>query len=194
MKTKIWTLTVLALFIVSIVQATKRPQMSVVTVEDQKAVVAFECSFAAPLELTVTNSRGNIVYYKKTDSLQKELISSFSLDKFRKGLYQVSLVYGTRSIHRNLQIGENEIKVGPAEVLYEPYFCLKDGKLDISFFNIANKNVYLTIKKDGKVVDELRLGKDLTIHKRFNLTHLRKGNYKVVLTDWFGDHQHEVQI
>ena len=194
MKTKLWVLTALAVFIVAIGFATETPKMNVIPVEAQKALVAFESLSSSPLEIILTNKNGETLYRMKTKNAQKELKKVIDFSELGYGDFNVCMNYGVQSVSRKLCVSEDGIKVGCPERLYEPYFCMKNGKLNVSFLNITNKKVKLYVYKNGELVSSVKLGKDIAIQKRLDLSKLENGEYKVVLTDWFKDHQFSFQI
>jgi hypothetical protein len=194
MKTKRWVLTALAFFIAAIGFAIDLPNMNVIPLDEENALVAFESENPSTLEITLTDQNGDVVFYKKTDRRLSEYKEIFNLSQLGSGDYCFCVNYENRSISREVQLNKNKIKVGPPQRLYEPYFSLEDNKLSISFLNCCQKQVYLNFYQSGKHVTGLKLGKDLTIQKRLDLSKLNKGKYEVVLTDHFKDHRFKVQI
>ena len=194
MKKINWVLATLAFFIVSVGYATDLPKMNVIPIETNKALVAFEMPSPTFLEITLTNCEGEILFFKRTKNRQNEYTEMLNFSELDKGNYNVCLNFGNRSISRDLKVSKNEIKVGPPERLFEPYFCFKSEKLQISFLNIPQKKVYLNLYKNGEHIRGYNLGKDMAIQKCFNLSKLEKGEYTVVLTDWFKEHKYIVQI
>mgnify|MGYP006982828015 CR=1 FL=1 len=73
------------------------------------------------------------------------------------------------------------------------FFSFKNNKLNVSFLNIANKNVYLNVFKDGQFYEGITLGKDIDIQKSFDFSMVEKGNYDVVLRDYFKEHHYNIK-
>ncbi|MCY1722442.1 hypothetical protein OU798_18985 [Prolixibacteraceae bacterium Z1-6] len=194
MKTKTWVLTALAFFIVAIGFATDFPKMNVVPIEADKAMIAYKSVESTPLEITLINCDGEILYYQKTKERYNEYQKILDFSQLGDGDYCVCVNFGNRSISRTVNVNHETIKVGAAQHLFEPYFCMKEGMLDVSFFNCSQKQVYLNIYKNGKYVNGLKLGKDLTIQKRLDLRNLKYGEYEIVLTDVFKDHKYIAQL
>jgi len=194
MKTKHWVFTALAFFVVAIGYASDFPQMNVVPVEAEKALIAFDSSEPSPLEITVTNHDGEILYYKKTTKRYSAYKKVFDFSALGVGNYCVCVNFGNKSITRKVDVTNDKIDVGPPQRLFEPYFCLKDKKLNVSLFNCPQKQVYVNVYKSGEHVTSLKLGKDLTIQKRLDLSKLGKGEYEIVLTDYFKDHVYIAQL
>ena len=194
MKTKIWVTTTLAFFIVAIGFATNFPKMNVIQVEAEKAMVAFESIEATPLEITLTNYSGEILYFKKTQKRYDEYKKVFDFSELGTGNFCICVNFGNRSISRNITVQKKKIIVGAPMQLYEPYFCMEDKKLNVSFFNCPQKPVYVNIYQNGKHIDGINLGKNLAIQKRLDLSRLKKGEYEIVLSDLFKDHKYIAQL
>jgi hypothetical protein len=192
MKTSKWVLTTLALFIVAIGFATETPKLNIVAEEENKILVSFESSTACPVEMTITDKDGDIVHYWKSESPENIVNQRLKLEQLGQGTFYIALNYGGTSINREINITRNEIKVGAPVKLIEPYFCFKNNRLNISFLNVANKNVYLNVFKDGEHYNGVTLGKDFDIQKCIDFSMAEKGNYEVVLTDYFKEHHYTI--
>lgn len=192
MKTIKWVLTTLALFIVAIGFATETPKMNVVTDDENKIQVTFESATACPVEITITDNNGDIVYYWQSESPQNEVNQSFNLADLGKGTFDLSLKYGCTSINREVNVSRREVKVGPPVKLPEPFFCYKNDKLNVSFLNVSSKNVFLNVYKDGEHYNGFKLGKDFDIQKSIDFSMAEKGKYEIILTDYFKEHYYTV--
>lgn len=192
MKAIKWVLSTLALLIVAISFATETPKMNIVATENDKILVSFESSTACPVELIITGENGEIMHYWKSDSLKNIVNQRLNLSQLGKGKFNVALNYGVTSINREINITRKEIKVGEPVELHEPFFSFKNEKLNVSFLNVANRNVYLNVFKDGEYYDGMTLGKDVDIQKSIDFSMAGKGRYEVVLSDYFKDHHYNV--
>jgi len=189
MKTKSWVLATLALFIAAIGSATDYPKMNVVQVEDHKALLAYSAPTATPLEITLTNYYGDILYFKRTSERYAEYKKVFDLSKLGDGDFCMCVNFGNQSVSRRIKINNKRIEVGPPQQCYEPSFKLNDKTLDISFLNTGMKQVYLSIYQDGKYIDGTKLGRDLAIQKRLDMKRLEDGEYMIVLSEKHKDHK-----
>jgi hypothetical protein len=194
MKTKKWALTSLAFLIVAIGIASDFPTMNVVPVNNEKALLAYEADYASPLEITLTADDGEILYYKKTTKRYADFKKVFDFSELGKGEYCMCVNFGNRSVNRKVSVQKDGIRVSEPQRLYEPYFCLKDKKLNVSFFNGPCEGVYVNIYRKGQHIQGIKLGKDLTIHKCLALSKLRAGEYEIVLTDKFKEHKYIAQL
>ena len=192
MKTKFWVLTTLALFIVTVGFATETPKLNIVANDEEKVLVSFESVTPCPVELIITDKDGMIMHYWQSRSPTKEVNQLLNLRQMGKGNFNVTLSYGGKSINREISITPKEIKIGPSVQLIEPCFCYKNESLNVSFLNAANKNVYLNVYKDGTYYNGFSLGKDFNIQKSMDFSMTEKGNYEIVLSDFFKEHFYKV--
>uniref|UniRef100_UPI003217AC91 hypothetical protein n=1 Tax=uncultured Draconibacterium sp. TaxID=1573823 RepID=UPI003217AC91 len=162
MKTRTWILITMAFFIVATGFATDYPKINVVPVEKDKAMVAYQSSESSPLEITLTDNDGDILYFKKTKKSYYEYRKTFDFSMLRDGEYNVCVNFGNRSISRSIHVKNESITVGVSQRLFEPCFSMKEGMLDVSFFNCAQKQVYLNIYKDGEYVNSVKFRKGVS--------------------------------
>ena len=188
MKTRSGILAILALFIVAIGSAAELPKMNVVQLEADKALLAYSAPTATPLEITLTNHNGDILYSNRTDEKHSEYKKVFDLSGLGDGDFCLSVNFGNQSVTRSLQISGKNITVGPPQNCYVPRFHLENKTLDISFLNSGMKQVYLNIYRDGKFVEVVKLGRDLAIQKRLDMSNLKKGEYMIVLSEKHKEH------
>lgn len=189
MKTKTRVITALAFFIVAIGNAADFPKMNVIQVEAEKALVAYNADQATPLVITLTNCHGDILYFKKTKQRFSEYKKIFDFSELGEGNYCICINYGNQSVSRNLTVSNDQIAAGPSQQLYEPYFKLEGDMLGISFLNCPQKQVYINVYQNGKLVNGMKLGKNLSIQKRLDLSRLQEGEYEIVLSDCYKDHR-----
>ena len=194
MKTKNVVLLTMALLFAAIGNAADFPKLSVTQLDSRKALLAYNASQATPLEITVTASNGDIMYFKRTSERHKDYSEVLDFNQLGSGNYCICFNYGNQSINRPVSVSEKEIAVGPVQYCYEPCFKMQDSNLDISFINIPMKQVYVNIYQDGMQIDGFKLGKDLSIQKRLDLSNLKKGEYEVVITDCFKDHKYIARL
>lgn len=194
MKTKRSLVTILAVLIVAIGFATEKVKMNIIPLDSEKALVAFNSETPTNFEVTIKNVENETVYYHKSEKKQQTYKGKFDFSELETGKYIVSVNYGNKSLNSEITVANDHIKAGPVVKSMEPYFSQKNDKLSVSFLNSAQRQVYINIYKNEEHVTGAKLGKDLSIQKCVNLSNLEKGKYKVVLSDWYGDHSCEVQI
>lgn len=192
MKTLNMGLTTLALFIAAISYATDLPKMNVVANDANKIAVSFESPTASPVELMISDKDGVILYTWKSEMPESNLKKYYNLEELVNGTFNICVNYGGKSINREVCIKNKNITVGPSVQLNEPFFDYKNNRLNVSYLNINQKNVFLNIYKDGEHYDGFNLGKDMVIQKSFDFSTAKKGQYEVVLSDYYNEHHYAV--
>lgn len=192
MKTINWGLTTLALFIAAISFATDLPKMNVTANDATKLAVSFESTTASPVELIISDRDGVILYNWKSEMPEAKISKVYNLSELENGTFNICINYGGKSIYREVCIKGKNCTVGPAVQLNEPFFNYKNDRLNVSFLNVAQKNVYLNVYKEGEHYAGFTLGKNMVIQKCFDFSTAKKGNYEVVLTDYFKEHHYVV--
>ncbi|MDO8952277.1 MAG: hypothetical protein Q7U86_06600 [Draconibacterium sp.] len=190
MKTKIWVLTTLALFIAAISFATDLPKMNVNANDASKLAVSFESTTASPVELMISDRDGVILYSWKSEMPEAKISKMYNLSELGDVTFNICLNYGGKSINWEVCIKGKNCTVGPAVQLNEPFFNYKNDHLNVSFLNVAQKSVYLNIYKNGEHYNGFTLGKDMDIQKCIDFSMAEKGSYEIVLTDYFKEHHY----
>ena len=193
MKTKVWAVIVLAFFVAGAASATELPKMNVIQLEENTAMLAYSFSHEAPLQVSLTNSDGELLYYKETEH-QTAFKKMFDFSELGDGVYCVSINYGNQSINRVLKVEGKKITVSTASFCYEPYYRVKGKMVNLSFLNTWNKPVYVNIYQNGEYIDGSNLGRDVSIQTRLDFSHLKRGTYEVVLTDCIKDHRYTLKL
>lgn len=188
MKTRIWVVATLVLFVAATTNATNLPKMDVQPLADERVKIEFESNNPYPIELTISQKNGKVVYYAQSKKKGCEYNKTFDFSDLRDGLYKVCLNYGNQSITREVLFDNGQVNIGPVRRYFEPYCKLDNGVLNVSFLNVAEKNVYLRLYRDNKFINGTNLGKDMCIQKRIDLSKLEKGEYNVVLAEELDTH------
>ena len=194
MKTMYLLMTLLVVFVTSTSFATEKPRMTISANDNQMASIRFESPVPTWYEITIQDNKGELVYYKKSNERSQVFTQDFDFSSLNAGKYDVCVNYGNQSLNRELNVTPNGIETSPAEFFYEPYFKVEDGKLNVSFLNVAQKEVYLNIYKDNQLVYGVYLGNEMEIQKRLDLNQLERGDYEIVMREWFKNHSTGVQL
>ncbi len=194
MKTKNLVLTAMAVFVAATGFATQLPTMNVIPVQNEKALVAFETMSPANFELTLTNRKGEVLYYKKSDEIVQNHRMVFDLHELEDGDYTVRLKHGNCTLTREITLSNHSsIKVGEEIRMFSPYYKFENNKLQLSYLNNAQKNVFVNIFKNGNYVTGKKLGKEMCIQKVLDFSKLEKGTYEVVLNNQSEEYSFTVQ-
>lgn len=193
MKTKVMIL-LSAIFLSNLAVALEKPKLKVAMVAEKQVLVEFSAPSASRLKLTVTNNENRVVYESWSDEATCAFQRELDVSTLKDGVYQICLNYGGKSVNRRVDVNNGGFNVGYPKHCFEPFLNVKGQMLNVSFLNIAGKNVFLNIYQNGKYVAGLKLGNDTAIHKSLDLSHLKKGNYTVVVSEKLKKHCCEIAI
>lgn len=194
MKTKSLVLAAMAIFVAATGFATQLPTMNVVPVKDEKALVTFETLLPATFELSLKNHRGEILFYKKSEEPVQNYRLVFDLHNLEDGNYQVNLKHGNCTLDRRITVSNGtNLKVGEEIRMFTPYFKFEDNKLQVSYLNSSQKNVFLNIFRDGQYVTGKKLGKEMCIQKALDFSRLEEGPYDIILSNNNNEFQYSIQ-
>ncbi len=189
MKTKNILLCSAFIMLASAVYATKIPKMNIIPFETQKAVVEFESFQPTLFELTVKDNNGDILMYKKSEKPLDNFNTVFDFSSLADGTYCIVFNFGNCSIKRDVKVANSNLVISEERKDCKPYFQYDKNELRVSLFNKYQKNIYLNIYQNGEHLTGVKLGNDLCLQKKVDLSKLRKGNYEFVLSDEINDYQ-----
>jgi hypothetical protein len=162
--------------------------MSIVPVEEDKALVSFESFSPTQFELTITNIENKILYFKKSENALENHSTVFDFSKLGDGIYNVQIDFGNCSLAKEVNVASNHVKIGEFSKQCKPYIQFNEGLLQISMLNKEQKNVYLNVYQNGEHIDGNRLGKKFCIQKQVDFSKLKKGTYEFVLSGGFSNY------
>ncbi len=182
MKTIKFLLTVMAVAVVAIASAVEKPQMKIVPLTPDRAVVSIYNENTALFELSIVAQNGDMVYYKQSTKPLNTYQKVFDFAQLENGNYTLTLKINDTSVSKDLQIASKGIYVGDSKTSFDPYFAFTNDVLKLSYLNFDGENFTLNIyDKDGLVYNST-LGKEFNMVNGYDLSKLDKGNYDVVLS------------
>jgi len=193
MKTLKILFTLMAAAIVAIASAVERPQMNVIPLTADRAVVSIQNEKPAYFELSVTAVNGDVVYYKQSSKALSNYQKIFDFENLENGSYILSLKINDTKLSRNLEVASSEIKVGESELRFDPYFSFSDNVLKFSYLNFDQEKFRLNIFDDNGLVYQSVLGNELTMTSGYDLSKLDAGNYRVVLSSFNNEFSYSLE-
>ena len=182
MKTIKFFLTIVAFTIVTVTTAVEKPQMNVIRLDDEKALIAISNEKPAHFELSITSEYGDLVYYKESESELANLRQVINYAALENGLYTMKLKVNDTFLTTDFKIDNSGMKVGETKINYEPYFSYSGNVLKLSYLNFDKENVRLRIYNNGDLEFENKLGKDFVINAGYDLSKLNPGTYQIELS------------
>lgn len=190
MKTKQFFLVIVALVFAANVFATETPKMSIIPLEDTKALVTVSHETPLVNEISIISDKGNVVYYKKSKKKMDGYKQVFDLSQLENGAYEVKMKVGNTTVKRGLDIKNGNIAVQQQRAEIDPYFSFADNTLKVSYLNFENEDIAVYVYNNQKLVFSKEIGDEFTVHRALDLSQLKTGNYDIMLASankefWF---------
>ncbi|WP_297091294.1 hypothetical protein [uncultured Draconibacterium sp.] len=195
MKTKISVIITISILVLTAAFAvgSELPKMNISQIGEEAALLNFESKTPCNFEVTITDENDDIVFFHKSKRQNTSYSEKFFFPGLQDGTYRVCFNYGNQSLNNKIIVANNNITTEEATHLYEPFMKLDENRLKVSFLNTTQKHVFLNIYHEGEHIYGYNLGKNLAIHRSYNLSTLRKGEYRVILSEDSGEHIYTVK-
>lgn len=175
----------ITLVIASNALAVEIPQMNLIPIAADKAIVAFANNKPSKFELTVQTADGDIVYYKQTTKAATAYKTLFDFGNLENGNYLLNVKMGNKEIKRTFSVSNSGIRVGKSQLRFDPHFNFADNQLKFSFLNFEKESFGLYIyNQDQELVYKSKLGSDFAMTSGLDLGKLEEGNYEVLLKSY----------
>ena len=193
MKTIKIFLTMIAFSLVLVAAAVDKPTMNVISLNDEKALIAVANEKPAFFELSIITNSGDLVYFKESANEITNLRQVIDYSNMEKGFYTLKLKVNDTYVTRDFEINNKGIFAGESKLEYAPYFKFGDEVLKFSFLNFKKENVNLKIYNDGELVFEDKLGKQFVLSTAYDLSNLEKGKYQVEISSMNNDFTYDIE-
>jgi hypothetical protein len=184
MKTIKLAFTVAALAAATIANAVEKPKMNVVPLNSERAIVSVTNVNPAIFEVSIEAENGDMVYYKQTSEPVTDFKQIYDFKNLAQGKYVLNLQVNNTKVMNDFQVSGKGIEVGESKVRFAPYFEFKNDELKLSYLNFDQENLKLYFYDNEGLVYETKLGRDFNITTGYDLSGLKNGNYRVVLSSF----------
>ncbi len=172
--------------------ATGNLKLNMIALKNEKAMVAISALENSNFNITITNDKGQIVYYQENSDPASVYHKVYNFSELEDGSYKMKVVSSDLSTERDFQKSHGKIKVGEEMTRIEPFFGYENNLLKCSFLNFMNEDVTLHFYNNDQQVFYKKIGKEFNVQQALNLSKLGKGTYEAVLTA--GDKQYSYPI
>lgn len=161
--------------------AVERPEVSLIPVDTEKAVLSVKNENAAYFELGIYTLYGEMVYYKRTNEQLKDYRRVYDFTNLAQGKYVLSLKVNDTKVTKDFEVTGTGLKVGQNKVSYDPYFNFENNELKFSYLNFDQEDLKLLIYSNNGLVYEKNLGREFNVTTGFDLSKLENGSYSIIL-------------
>jgi hypothetical protein len=184
MKTIKLAFTVAALAVATIATAVEKPKMNVIPLNSERAIVSVTNENSAIFEVSIEAENGDLVYYKQTSEPVTDFRQVYDFKNLAEGKYVLNLQINDTKVMNDFRISGKGIEIGESKVRFAPYFNFKNNELKLSYLNFDQENLKLYFYNNEGLVYESKLGRDFNITTGYDLSGLKNGNYRVVLSSF----------
>ena len=182
MKTKFLFMFITAVCITTAAFSSDTPKMSVIPLNNTKALVTIAAETPCVSEVTITDESGRIMYYKRSKNELSGYRKIFNLSNLEEGRYEMKVKAGSTTFKNDLEIKDERVYVKRQSAVPKPYFTCQDDFIKVSFLNQKKKNVNLNIYQNNELVYHSKLGNEFAIHRKIDISALQQGKYEVLLS------------
>ena len=162
--------------------ATGNLKVNIVPMTAEKAVVEISSAAASNFQISISNNKGEVVYYNETDEESSDYRKVFDFSDLDNGKYKLSVTIENQTTERLFSINNKNLAVGMEKNSMKPFFSYKDDILKLSYLNFSEKSMNLDLYNGNDLVYSHKIDNQFAVNKGFDLSKLDKGNYSVVLS------------
>ena len=184
MKKKIMTFTLAALFVMNTAALRAGSHEPLIRLEEmgKQGLHLYMDSLTDLAELTIFDENGYQLFKERVNK-RFDFRQVFDLSKLPDGTYAFEIESGNRIKRYSFEIAVDMVKIDPeCKTIYKPMIIQNDEMLDISVLNAdgGKVNVALYAPNGERLVDDQVSGLQ-SVGKRFDLSKLASGTYRVVI-------------
>jgi hypothetical protein len=157
-------------------------KVNILPLTSETAVLSISNAEESNFQISIENNKGEVVYYKETDTQSNDFRKVFDFSNLENGDYKLSVTVDILTTERSFSIKNKNIAVGKEKNSIEPYFAYKDGILKLSYLNFSEEKLSLNFYNESDLVYSKEIGNKFSVNEGFNLSELDKGTYSVVLS------------
>ena len=174
--------------------ATGNLKVNILPINSETAVVAISNVEASNFQISIANNKGEVVYYKETDTASNDYRKVYDFSDLENGDYKLSVTVDKMTTERAFSIKNQNIAVGKEKNHIEPFFAYKDGILKLSYLNFSEEKLSLNFYNENELVYTKTIGNNFSVQEGYNLSKLDKGVYSVVLSTNDKSYSYNVEV
>jgi len=168
--------------------ASNDPTSTIVSTLKESAAGAMKISVPSDMEtfVSVLDQDGDMIYsdlVARDDNAGK----MYDFSEMENGIYTFKTLTQHKVVETTFEVEMNEMNILREDISYRPVFWINDDMLSISFMNLDQGEVYLTLEDELPVNDEVsvlyeeKAESDMTYERIFDIQNLSEGEYTITL-------------
>lgn len=151
--------------------------------EDKRMVESMKFEVPANINtvVSVIDNEGSVIY---TDNIKKDnnIAKTYDFSNVKDGVYTIKTETEFKTVKKIFEVEEDDLTILNEEKKYRPVFKLNGDILTVTYINLNENNVSLSLEGQSLVHFEENGGNEQAYGKILNLKKLPQGEYSVALT------------
>jgi hypothetical protein len=161
--------------------ATGNMKVYIVPVEKDRTVVQIQNITESNYEIELTNEKGDLVFYKKTDAPTAMYAGHYNFSMLNDGNYNLTVKTSDEKLENSLNIANGRLKTIDQKRVVAPYFTVRDNRLELSYLNFELEDLKVMIYDNNTLLFERKLKPEFAINYGLDISNLKSGKYDAVL-------------
>jgi hypothetical protein len=188
-------LALIAIFATNYVMASGGLKVDFSESENNATLVEMSNVESSHFEITLRDKFGDKIYSFETSVPSFGLNKKYDFSTLENGTYWYSVDVNKQKTLKKLNVKDGKVAIEQVRKSIEPHFIHDGEMLKFSFINPQMEKVgFYVYDSNSGLLAKADLGKDFTIHKAVDLSELRFGDYKVVVTNDMDIYEYKFSI
>ncbi len=156
-------------------------KLNIYLLNEQQAIVNISSLTNDMFSLSLTDDKGNIVYYRENEGSGEDYRKIFNFSDIENGTYRLKVVCNDLTSERLIRKMNSGFVIGEERTTIVPYFGFGSNILKCSYLNFNKETVTFHLYKNDNLLFDKSMGNGFSIQEALDLSKLNKGNYEAVL-------------
>ncbi|MFV0378116.1 MAG: hypothetical protein ACK5JD_12550 [Mangrovibacterium sp.] len=174
--------------------ATDGPKVELKPLEGKTAVLEVVQATNKPLEITIQNKSGEVVYYAETDGDTNKYQLVYNFAGYKPGTYNMMVANEQLLTEYRFTLTDGAVSVGAQQTSQKPFFAYNNAQaiFRVAYLNYPGEQVKLKVYDGNELIYNKALDNSFSVNEGLNLSKLAAGQYQIVLAA--GDKQFDYPV
>ncbi len=162
--------------------ASNDPTSATVTTLDETTAGSMQINVPSNMEtfVSVIDEEGEKIY---TDLVAEDDNAGkmYDFSEVEEGVYIFNTLTEHKKVETTFVLDKNELRILTEAISYRPVFGIEDDILTISYMNLGQDDIYISLDDASYLYYEEIEGSDMSYEKVFDIKNLSRGEYSITL-------------
>lgn len=178
---KAFFLSTMLVLVSGAVMATGNMKVNILPVEKDRTVVQILNVTESNYEIELTNEKGDLVFYKKTNVPTATYANHYNFSMLNDGQYNLTVKTNDEKLENSLKIVNEQVEILDQKRVAAPYFTVRDNRLELSYLNFELENLKVMVYDNNTLLFEKKLKPEFAVNYGLDISNLKNGKYDAVL-------------